>query len=135
MTTRKEILELLAAGEITADEAEEMLNAARTPSEPVAPPPPPRRAVEPAPVDPANGEPRWLHIHVGDLATGKQRVRVNVPLGLVKFGIKLGSRFTDELDDDIMDSVMEALQMPDVRGTLVEVEDVDDNERVHIFVS
>ena len=48
--------------------------------------------------------------------------------------MKVGARFTNEVDADMMADVMEALRSEDVHGTLVEVEDVDDNERVHIFV-
>jgi hypothetical protein len=49
-------------------------------------------------------------------------------------GLKIGARFTDEVDSEMVHDVMDALETSDVSGTLVEVEDVDDNERVHIFV-
>jgi len=61
-------------------------------------------------------------------------VRVNVPLGLVKFGLGVGARFSDEIDPDMMDDVLHALDEEQMSGTLVEVEDLDDNEYVHIFV-
>jgi hypothetical protein len=73
-------------------------------------------------------------VHVSDLETGKARVRVNVPLGLVGFGLKVGARFTDEMDAEMIRDVMDALQDDDLTGTLVEVEDVEDNERVHVFI-
>ncbi len=135
--TRKEILEMLSAGEIDVDRAAELLNQARESGQEAAPAasisPEPDREPEPSqPVDKAKR--RWLHIHVSDLETGRHRVRVNVPLGLLQFGMKVGARFTNEVDADMMADVMEALRSEDVHGTLVEVEDVDDNERVHIFV-
>jgi len=157
MPTRKEILEMLAQGRIDVTRATEMLNeASAPPPPPPAPepaaepvrfepdaaaeqgplmPPTPDRAPEP-PMPPArsSSKPRWLHIHVSDLATGRNRVRVNVPLGLVKFGLGVGARFSDEIDPDMMDDVLRALDEEQMSGTLVEVEDLDDNEYVHIFV-
>ena len=140
MTTRKDILEQLARGEIDAAQAADLLNGAAPvaqdepandiplpPAEPAAPAEP-RVAAKP-PV----GR-RWLRIHVSDLETGRSRVRVNVPLGLVNLGLRVGARFTNEVDSGLMRDVMSALQDSAVIGTLVEVEDVEDNERVHIFV-
>ena len=145
MSTRKEILEMLSRGEIDVARATDLLNSAREsadsayesepePASPLPPnsPAPPRAPVPPAP--PVNAKGRWLHIHVSDLESGRQRVRVNVPLGLVNFGLKIGSRFTNEIDNDTVHQVMDALQDPAITGTLVEVEDLDDNERVHLFI-
>ncbi len=61
-------------------------------------------------------------------------MRVNVPLGLVRFGLRIGARFTDELDEDLARDVIAALEEGTIDGTLVEVEDEEDNERVHIVV-
>lgn len=147
MPTRKEILEMLAQGQIDVTRATEMLNEAS--AAPPPPPPAPEPAAEPAapasaaePAPPVAPEPRsdswsgprWLHIHVSELDTGRSRVRVNVPLGLVNFGLRVGARFTDEVDSDMMNDVLRALDGQEFSGTLVEVEDLDDNEHVHIFV-
>jgi hypothetical protein len=137
MHTRKEILEMLSAGEIDVTRATELLNevrgadtprAAEEAGAPRATPTPPS-----SPADNKKGR-RWLHIHVSDLESGQNRVRVNVPLGLVNLGLKVGARFTDEVDAAMMEDVMGALQDQEITGTLVEVEDMDDNERVHIFI-
>jgi len=142
MPTRKEILEMLAQGQIDVTRATEMLNEAN--AAPPAPEPVAERAEEAAPLveTPTPSSPpakpqsrsRWLHIHVSELDTGRNRVRVNVPLGLVSFGLRVGARFTDEVDSEMMRDVMRALHDQEISGTLVEVEDLDDNERVHIFV-
>jgi len=136
MSTRKEILELLSRGEIDVARATDLLNETREPegaAAQAAPPSPAPASVPVAPVRENSGR-RWLHIHVSDLESGRQRVRVNVPLGLVNFGLKVGARFTDEVDSGMMNDVMDALQDESITGTLVEVEDLDDNERVHIFI-
>ncbi len=139
MTTRKQILEMLSAGEIDVTRATELLNEARAgnavpvegePSLPPAPPPAPEKTIAAA----KQGGPRWLHIHVSELESGKSRVRVNVPLGLVHFGLRIGAHFTDEIDNDVIRDMMSALSDKELVGTLVEVEDLEDNERVHVFV-
>ena len=136
MATRQEILEMLSAGQISVDEATELLNTPASDAIAVQEPAPaPAPAPMPAPAPKSgNGGPRWLRIQVSELDSGRNRVRVNVPLGLVNFGLRVGARFTDEVDNDMLRDVMEALKGGDVTGTLVEVEDAEDNERVHIFV-
>lgn len=135
MSARRDILEQLARGEIDVTQAAERLSGTTHYDAPPAPAAPPAPDAPPVPDAPRerSGK-RWLRIHVSDLETGRSRVRVNVPLGLVQFGLKVGARFTDEVDSDLMRDVMEALHDSEVIGTLVEVEDVEDNERVHIFV-
>jgi hypothetical protein len=149
MVTRKEILQMLSEGKIDVARATELLTEAREAdqaSDPVPPAPPepePVAGVQPPAPPPAPEPPgppavdkgrRWLHIHVSDLESGKNRVRVNVPLGLVNFGLKVGARFTDEVNADVMRDVLDALRDHSLTGTLVEVEDSEDNERVHIFI-
>ncbi len=151
MPTRKAILERLARGEIDVTEAADLLGQPQAVEsaapEPVKPPPGPTEP-EPSATPEPPAEPqapsapdapqvpgrRWLHIHVSDLDTGRNRVRVNVPLSLVTFGLKVGARVTDEIDSEMIQDIMGTLQNDDVTGTLIEVEDIDDNERVHIFV-
>lgn len=138
MVTRKEVLQMLAEGTIDVNRAAELLSTASEEpaerrSEPPAPPAPEAPAQPEAPVKPKRGG-RWLRIHVSDLSTGRSRVRINVPLGLVRFGLRIGARFTDELDDELARDVIAALEEGAIDGTLVEVENEEDNERVHIFV-
>lgn len=139
MYTRKEILQMLSEGKIDVAHATELLNEARESGEPESTPnrepagEPAPQAAKTAPSGKAGR--RWLHVHVSDLESGRNRVRVNVPLGLVNIGLKIGAHFTDEMDDDhIVRKVMDALQDESLTGTLVEVEDADDNERVHVFI-
>jgi len=139
MYTRKEILEMLSAGTIDVTRATELLNEVHGTAQ-ASPPPDPAAPLPPTPAPQPPRAPvsqqglRWLRIHVSDLETGHNRVRVNVPLGLVQLGLKLGARFSDEVDEAMIQDVMDALQSQDITGTLVEVEDLEDNERVHIFV-
>jgi len=143
MASRKDILDMLARGEIDVDRATELLSQAHSAPAPDVPPPPePEAPIPPAPApEPpraaaarGTGKPRWLRVHISELDTGRNRVKINVPLGLVRLGMKIGARFTDELNEDVIGDVLRVLESEDIDGTLVEVEDVEDNERVHVFV-
>lgn len=163
MTTRKEILDMLAAGQLDVDEAADRLNtlkqapAAETVAEEpatVEPDPRPTSSAaaedefeaelsDPAPHPTAmvtkstgarRGGQRWLHIQVGDLASGESRVRVNVPVGLIRLGLKVGAQFTDEVNHDVISDVIRMIDDHELTGTLVEVEDIESNEHVHIYI-
>lgn len=153
MITRKEILEQLSAGEIDVNRAAEMLNALNSAEEEPIPLPPPPPGPPPShshhvhhdvPPDSHAGyrnadtdtsrRGRWLRVHITDLESGRARVRVNVPLALVNLGLKLGARFTDELDEHLIENLMAAVHDDSITGPLVEVEDMEDKERVVVFI-
>jgi hypothetical protein len=101
-------------------------NAVLVEDEPPLPPAPP-----PAPENHCGSKtrrPRWLHIHVSELS-GK-RVRANVPLTgyFVPGSGRILPMNRQRRDPHVMDALRTA------SGTLVEVEDLEDNERVHVFV-
>lgn len=142
---RKDILQLLASGKITADEAADLLSqtAPAVPKEPTPSAPPELPAFEKAPDLPAfekapespaaKGEqPSWLHVRVTDMATGKGKVTVNIPLRLLKFGLSVGSRFAPELEG--MDWRELSAMMTQEKGVLVDVQDEEDGEHVQIYV-
>jgi len=134
---RSEILRKLTAGEIGVEEAERLLREAHASAEST----PDTQQVEPTQQaeerDPksvgAKDRPRWLHIRVGDVGTEGDRVRVNIPIGIVRAGLRFGSRFGFGLTGDVWQDVMDALH-EDVTGTLVDVEDIEKGERVRIYV-
>jgi hypothetical protein len=81
----------------------------------------------------AAGEARWFRVRVTDLTTGKPKVNVNIPMGLVNVGIKMGARFAPNLEADQMEAIAEALKSGAV-GKIIDVTDDEDGERVEIFV-
>jgi hypothetical protein len=172
MTTinRSEILEMLAAGKITAAEAIDLLDAKSgdVAKEPEAP-----ASVEELKVDeaaslladigpaidksksvvskksdeyniviseddlksPSNGDrPRWLKIRVRDLGTGRNKVSVTLPIGLVNFGLGVARRFGADFDDDQNVEELWRMLKEGERGVLVNVEDEEDNEQVQIYL-
>ena len=60
-------------------------------------------------------------------------INVNIPMGLVNVGIKMGAKFTPELDGVDLDVLSEALQGGQ-QGKVLDVIDEEEGERVEIFV-
>jgi hypothetical protein len=118
---RMKILKMVEDGKITAEDGAKLLAALsdsrKTPATPMPP----------------GGEARWFRVRVTDLATGKTKVNVNIPMGLVNVGIKMGARFAPGLDSEQMELIAEALKSGAL-GKIVEATDEEDGERVEIFV-
>ncbi|MDY6876631.1 MAG: hypothetical protein SWK90_10595 [Chloroflexota bacterium] len=117
---RMQILKMIEGGQITAEEGAQLLEAL-TAGE--------RRNEEHW--SGSRTRPRWLRVRVTDLETGQRKVNINLPWSLVSVGAKMGARFAPEEID--LEEVMEAIHAG-TEGKIVEAEDVEDNERVEIFV-
>jgi len=119
---RMQILNMVAEGKITADEGARLLSALE-----------PERKRETRPLTDSPSAPRWFRVRVTDLETGKSKVNVNLPMSLVDVGTRMGARFAPELEDldfrDIIEQIKSGAQ-----GKIIEVEDVEDGERVEIYV-
>lgn len=160
--TRKEILELLARGKITLDEAASLLDQT-VPEAVVAKAPAldfdddkPLKVdidfdvdveevnasklsgeleIEDIPLPAAktaSREPRWLRIHVADLDSGKSTVKVNVPFGMVKFGLGIAQIFAPKEYTDNIGQIGAMMSEAD-SGILVDVQDAESNEHVRIY--
>jgi len=120
---RMKILKMVEEGKVSAEDGAKLLAAL---SESRRPPSPPTMMGQ-------GGEARWFRVRVTDLATGKVKVNVNIPMGLVNVGIKMGARFAPGLDTEQMESIAEALKSG-ATGKIVEATDEEDGEKVEIFV-
>ncbi len=67
------------------------------------------------------------------MTTGKHKVNVNIPMGLVNVGLKMGARFAPEMEGIDIDQLTQLIRSG-ATGKLIEVEDSTDSERVEIFV-
>ena len=76
---------------------------------------------------------RWLRVRVTDLGTGNRKVSLNLPLGWMKWGLMLGSRFAPELEQVDVGGVMTDLDQY-AAGRIVEVEDEENNQRVEVYI-
>jgi hypothetical protein len=121
---RMKILKMVEEGKITAEDGAKLLAALGESRRPPTPP---------APMTGPGGEARWFRVRVTDLTTGKVKVNVNIPMGLVNVGIKMGARFAPGLDTEQMEVIAEALKSG-AMGKIVEATDEEDGEKVEIFV-
>lgn len=130
------VLKMLEEGKISADDAGKLLKAldeSRTGANqrPASP-----RLTLVAPQLSQQGRPgdaRWFRVRVTDLRTGRQKVSVNIPVGLVNVGLKLGARFAPELDNTALNEIVAAVRAGQT-GKIIEIADDQDGEKVEIFV-
>lgn len=125
MTTnedRMQILNMVAERIISVDEGAKLLAALE-----------PDQKREPDQSITGPSRPRWVRIRVTDLETGRRKVNVNLPLGLVEVGARLGARYAPEMQGMDVREIVEQVRNG-AQGKIVEVEDVEDGERVEIYV-
>ena len=120
---RLKILKMVEDGKISAEDAAKLL-AALNEGRKNAPPPA---------AGASGGEARWFRVRISELSSGKTTTTVNIPLGLVNAGIKMGARFVPSWDSGQMEAVTEALRSG-ASGKIIDVTDEDKGERVEIFV-
>ncbi len=77
--------------------------------------------------------PRWLMVRVTDTETGRPRVNVRLPISLLSVGLKLGSRFSPEIEGLDFDELMRAIDSGET-GAFVDVVDEEDGEHVEVFL-
>ena len=118
---RMQILKMVEAGQISAEEGVRLLRALDEADD----------KAQAAPSTPNNA--RWFRVRVTDLATGKHKVNVNIPIGLVNVGMRLGAKFAPNVGSEEMEKILQAVK-DGVQGRIIEVEDVEDGERVEIYV-
>ena len=117
---RLEILRLLEAGTITADEAATLLEALDR-----AALPPPNGGSAAA----RSAEARLVRIRVTESTTGRVVVNLAFPLGLIKSGLDIASQFVPEYLPKV-DAIRESVTAG-FRGPLVDVD--DGGQRVEII--
>jgi hypothetical protein len=120
---RMKILKMIEEDKINAEEGAKLLAALsegrRPPGMPSAQRP--------------GGAGRWMRIRVTDMATGRSKASVQIPLGLIDAGMKIGAHFAPEVEGVDMANVMEALRSG-MTGKIIDVIDEKDGEHVEIYV-
>lgn len=116
---RLQILKMIEDRQISAEEGARLLSALDKADQ----------GSRPAP----GGVPRWFRVRVTDLRTGKNKVNVNIPMGLVEVGIKMGARFAPEVAGLDVAEITKAIR-EGTQGRIIDVEDEEDGERVEIFI-
>jgi DUF4097 and DUF4098 domain-containing protein YvlB len=111
---RLQILRMIAAGQITAEEGEQLL-----------------AALEEGQQDTAQSPARWINVRISDEESGRQKVNVNVPVGLLSVGMRLGARLGGMAEMNVEDLLQRIRS--GASGKLVDVSG-NNGERVEISV-
>lgn len=125
-TEKIKILQMIQNGKITAEQGVELLNAC-TSSE-----------VKTSTLGGTVSGSRlpsaqWVRVIVTDMVTGKRRVNVRMPAGLVNTGTKFGARLS--IDRQNLDPAIlrESIRSGKI-GKILDVADDDEQERVEIYL-
>jgi hypothetical protein len=65
--------------------------------------------------------------------TGRSKASVQIPIGLIDAGMKIGAHFAPEVEGVDMSNVLDAVRAG-VVGKIIDVTDDEDGERVEIYV-
>lgn len=118
---RMRVLQMVAEGKITPEDGVRLLEALRA-----------GEAADKRPTAPSPNQPRWFRVRVTDSASGRDKVNINIPIGLVNVGLKMGARFVDEREGIDFEQLTTMVQSGQT-GKILEVEDAEKGERVEIF--
>ena len=116
---RMKILKMIEEGKVSAEEGAKLLSALTNANRPLG-------ALS------ASGA-RWLRVRVTDVASGRSKATVQIPISLMEAGMKIGAHFAPEIDGVNMDQLMDALRLG-TTGKIIDVMDDEDGEHVEIFV-
>ena len=119
---RMKILNMIREGKITAEEGAKLLSALGDTQKSAR-----------SPATKGTGEPRWFRVRVTDLVNGNTKVSVNIPIGLMEWGMQIGAHFAPEVGDLDFEELKDMLQSG-VEGKVVDVIDEEDGEHVEIFI-
>jgi hypothetical protein len=119
MEERMKILKMIEEGKLSAQEGAKLLSALASANRPLG-------GLS------ATGA-KWLRVRVTEVATGRSKATVQIPISLMEAGMKIGAHFAPEIDGVNMDQLMEALRSG-MTGKIIDVVDDEDGEHVEIFV-
>ena len=119
---RMKILKLIQEDKISAEEGAKLLSALGKSSPKV-----PRRSL-------SMSSAKWLRVRVTDMASGKSKVNVNLPLKLVDAGMNIAAQFAPDVDvEGLMNAVNSAID-ENMIGKIVDVVDDTDGEHIEVYI-
>jgi hypothetical protein len=113
---RNHILQMVEAGQLSAAEAARLLD-----------------AIAGEPRVPEKLRSRLVRIRVTNLQSGKQIASVTIPVGLVNVGLRLGARLAPQLHGSALEELLRSIEQG-TTGRLLEWQDLEEGERVELFV-
>ncbi len=125
---RMQILKMIQEGKITADEGAKLLEVLNASSKNEK-----RSPMPPVPPGAPSSDSRWFRVRVTDLRSGKNKVNVNIPMGLVNVGLKMGARFAPNMEGVNLEEMMTAIKSG-ASGKVMDVTDEESGEHVEIYI-
>lgn len=122
---RMRILKMIDEGKITAEEGAKLLSALSDSRN--------RSSAVGVGVGRIAGNARWLRVKVTDTRSGRSKATVQIPIGLMEAGMKIGAHFAPEVDGVDMNQLMDALRSG-MTGKIVDAIDEEDGEHVEIYI-
>jgi len=116
---RLRILKLIESGQVSAEEGGQLIEALAANQERDRP-----RGAAHA---------RVLRVRVTDVSSRRQKINVTIPVSLVGIGLKLGAKLARRMESANTDQIMRAIEGGSL-GRIFEMQDLDEGERVEIFV-
>jgi hypothetical protein len=113
---RNRILKMIEAGQVSADEAAQLLD-----------------AIGPAPRPTDWQRARLVRVRVTNLHTGRQTANVTIPVSLVHVGLRLGARLAPQLSGSALEELIRSIE-GGATGRLLEWQDLEEGERVELIV-
>jgi hypothetical protein len=119
---RMRILRMIQEGKITAEEGAKLLSALKD-----------SHAKVYRSTNPINEKRGWLRVRVTDMATGRTKVNVNLPIGLIDAGLRIGAQYAPDLHGLDLNQLIAEVKSG-ASGKIIDVLDEEDGEHVEIFV-
>jgi DUF4097 and DUF4098 domain-containing protein YvlB len=117
---RMRILRMIQEGKITAEEGSKLLAALRES----------RKEARTVITSSRSGK-GMLRVRVTDMVTGKSKVSVNLPLGLVDAGMSIASQYAPDVN---FTQIADAIRSGQMEGKIVDVVDEEDGEHIEVFI-
>lgn len=117
MEDRNQILRMVEAGNLTAAQAAQLLD-----------------ALEPRQNHAAKqrNRNRQVRVRVTDLTTPRQKVNVTVPASLIRVALRLATRLAPQVSGSALEDLLRAMESG-ATGRLLDLQDLEEGERVEIF--
>lgn len=125
---RVKVLKMVQEGKITPEMAADLLKALDSGSKGAAETP--GKAAE-SNIPGMGG--KFFRVRVSDIFSGKVRANIRLPLGMVNAGLRMGMKFSPEVEGLNAERLMEALA-DGKTGKIVDVYDDEDEEHIEVYI-
>jgi len=121
---RMRILKMIQDGVISAEDGIRLLDSIEQSG---------KRETEKSPTEDIGRTARYFRVRVTDTNTGKARVNVRLPVSVLSAGMKMGARFSTEIQGLDPNELMAFIREGTI-GKIVDVYDDKDGEHVEVFL-